>query len=277
MKVFISWSGTRSRHVAEALRWWLPNVIQAIDPFMSSHDIRKGARGNVVISDNLEQANVGVICLTPENLDARWILFEAGALSKLSSAYVCTYLIDLTPSNVEPPISQFQHTAATKEETKALLDTINSELAENSLDSGRLNDAFETWWPRLDERLAAMPDRPEIEPAPEGRSDENKLDELLTLVRSMQSPRPRTTASAMPQRNTIAALTRRLEFENIAQRAKPLVNQLLFPLSNAKGRQSEVLVESSMIGPAIDQGLVQSNDGMISLTELGWAVVEYFT
>jgi hypothetical protein len=120
VRIFISWSGKRSKHIADALRSWLPNVIQAVVPFMSSHDIRKESRGNVVISENLEQAKVGVICLTPENLDARWILFEAGALSKLSSAYVCTYLLELSPSDVEPPLGQFQHTVATKDDTKAL-------------------------------------------------------------------------------------------------------------------------------------------------------------
>lgn len=36
MKVFISWSGQTSHHVAQALYNWFPKVIQTIEPFLSN-------------------------------------------------------------------------------------------------------------------------------------------------------------------------------------------------------------------------------------------------
>ncbi len=92
--VFISWSGERSRRAAEALYEWLPIVLQSARPWMSNTDIDKGSRGLEEVGKALEGMKVGIICLTPENLTAEWILFEAGALSKTLDAKtrVCTYL-----------------------------------------------------------------------------------------------------------------------------------------------------------------------------------------
>jgi len=81
-KVFISWSGDLSRKVAESLRQWLPGVLQYVKPYFTPDDIEKGARWGPDITKELDQSQVGVICLTRDNLEKPWILFEAGALSK---------------------------------------------------------------------------------------------------------------------------------------------------------------------------------------------------
>src|ERR1700674_605097 len=93
--VFISWSGNRSKHVAVALRDWLPVVIQAAKPFMSSGDIDRGSRWLGELTTVLEVTKVGIVCLTPENLNSAWLLFEAGALSKTTDrgTRTCTYLL----------------------------------------------------------------------------------------------------------------------------------------------------------------------------------------
>jgi hypothetical protein len=188
MNIFISWSGERSKVVAEALHDWLPKVIQALQPWMSSSDIEKGARWGSDIAEQLENSQVGIICLTPENLNAPWILFEAGALSKtLELTYVCPLLLGLGPADVKGPLSQFQVTTADKDDVRRLLDTINQALRDDRLPEARLGQTFEKWWPDLEERLEAIPAATDVPPP---RSDRDILEEVLGLSRqALQSGR----------------------------------------------------------------------------------------
>ena len=158
MKVFISWSGSRSKIIADVLRDWLPNVIQNVNPWTSSSDIDAGTRWPLALAEQLQQTNLGIICLTAENLKAPWILFEAGALSKImDKTKVCPYLFALEPTEVTGPLAQFQAVKANKEGTKKLLQTINRLQNESALPEDRLNKSFEAFWPKLEEVLLEVP------------------------------------------------------------------------------------------------------------------------
>jgi hypothetical protein len=189
--IFISWSGKRSLHAAEALRDWLPNVIQAAKPWMSDQDIEKGTRGLTEVGRALEGMKVGIICLTPENLEAPWILYEAGALSKAFSddkTRLCTYLLaGLKPENVKPPLSMFQWTKSEREDSKKLVQTVNTAISEEPLPPERLNKIFDTWWPELEGKLKKLP-------APEKEVDVRRdpaemISEILELCRQYLPPR----------------------------------------------------------------------------------------
>lgn len=184
MKVFISWSGERSKAVAEALHEWLPNVIQAVRPFMSANDIEKGTRWRSGLAEELEQASVSIICLTPENLEAPWILFEAGALSKQQkNSYVCTFLLGLDPVDVREPLAQFQATKAQRDDVEKLIQTINRACIETGLSEGKLREAFEIWWPRLEIQLNNIP-TPSNE-LRQLREPSEVLEEILEIVRNL--------------------------------------------------------------------------------------------
>jgi len=122
MKVFISWSGGISHKVAIALRDWLPSVIQAVEPFVSSEDIERGARWFADIGNELEKVNFGILCITPQNLNAPWVLLEAGAFSKsMDQSRVSPLLVGVKNSDLEGPLSQFNTTSIENTEVFKLI------------------------------------------------------------------------------------------------------------------------------------------------------------
>lgn len=186
--VFISWSGDRSEAIATALHKWIPQFIQSVKPWMSKPDMTKGRRWGVEMGERLEQTSVGIICLTPENLDVPWILFEAGTISKeMRDSRTCTYLFDLDYTDIKGPLAQFQHTQAEKEDTKKLLNTINAALGATEgvllVEQGILDEAFETFWPKLEKALKNVPP-PKAKPPK--RTQEDKIDDILTVVRRLE-------------------------------------------------------------------------------------------
>ncbi len=184
MDIFISWSGPRSRAVAETLKEYLPMIVNAFNPWLSCADINKGARWNSDLAEALATAKAGIICLTPNNLAAPYILFESGAISKtVEKPFVCTLLIGMEPSDVSGPLAQFQATKPTKEDLLQLLKTLNKALKESALKESQVEATFELCWPKLKEKLDNLPaDGPAGRPH---RTDRELLEELVDSVRSM--------------------------------------------------------------------------------------------
>lgn len=183
MKVFISWSGDVSRELAEVLRDWLPQVVQAAKPYFTPNDVEKGARWSQEIASELETSHVGILCLTRENVESPWLLFEAGALSKsLDKARVCPMLFGISNAEVSGPLRQFQTTSFQKTELKKLVALINHHSDGLKLTEKALDAAFEKWWPDLEESVKAIVESVS-EPAQPLRSDRELLEEVLELSR----------------------------------------------------------------------------------------------
>ena len=199
MKVFMSWSGQRSKLTAELLHDWIKCVIQAAQPWISSKGIERGALWFSEINNELKDTAVGVICLTQENKNAPWILFEAGALAKgLSTNRVCTLLVDISPSDLQPPLAQFNHTFPDKESMWSLITTLNNGLEGSRLDPTVLRRVFDTYWPQFETQFATIlaENPPETVIVP--RQEKDILAEILETTRSM-SHRVRS----LEQRNNI--------------------------------------------------------------------------
>lgn len=186
MKVFISWSGDMSRELGEVLRTWIPAVIQQVKPYFTPNDIEKGTRWSSDIASELSESRVGVICLTKDNLEKPWIMFEAGALSKqLDSSHVCPILFDVDSSDLKGPLVQFQSTPFNRSEIKKLITTINKALGENRLDDSVLSSVFDMWWPKLEEQIKSIIEKYKnnggTNEAP--RDQREILEEILALTR----------------------------------------------------------------------------------------------
>jgi hypothetical protein len=161
MKVFISWSDQTSHRVATALSDWLPYVVQAIEPFVSSENIDKGERWSEELMKQLNETKYGIICVTRHNRDSAWMNFEAGALSKaIDRTYVWPFLFGLGCSQFGGPLQQFQFTQYgkdepfNKEEVFKLISSMNKRLdPPQQVPHERLRRQFETWWDELKKNL----------------------------------------------------------------------------------------------------------------------------
>jgi hypothetical protein len=143
VKVFLAWSGPASEQLASFMHEWLQSVIQAIQPFMSSKDIRQGQRWASEVGATLAEVDFALLCLTPTNLNSRWIHFEAGAVSKnIATARVSALLFDVTPSQIEFPLQQFQHTALTRGDLWKLVQDLNK-LCSPTLTEAQLQKSFD--------------------------------------------------------------------------------------------------------------------------------------
>jgi hypothetical protein len=133
-------------------------VIQTLDPYVSSEDIDKGAKWSTDIAKELSESHYGILCVTRENIDAPWLNFEAGALSKsIDKSLVSPFLFGLKRSEVRTgPLLQFQSTIYENEDIGKLLHSLNNAAAPASLDDARLDGIFQVWWPKLQELLGNL-------------------------------------------------------------------------------------------------------------------------
>jgi hypothetical protein len=223
MKVFISWSGERSKQLGGAIREWLPNVLQFTRPYFTPADIEKGARWDNEISKELQQSQFGIFVMTQEALSSSWIMFEAGAISKVvEKARICAIVFGINTTDLVGPLTTFQATVFNKDEVRQLLTTINNAAKDAGLAERNLDEAFEMWWPKLEQKVAAISST--AQPANSGphRKDSDLLRENLELTRSLVAEHQKLvrvlTQSGL---RDVEAVVRALRREANKQRGEP--------------------------------------------------------
>src|SRR4029077_6705525 len=84
---------------------------KSIRPFVSEDDIEKGVRWSQALEQKLSGTDLGIVCLTPSNVNAPWLDFEAGALSNaICCDRVMPLLFGVDKGLLTGPLAQFQLT-----------------------------------------------------------------------------------------------------------------------------------------------------------------------
>ncbi len=155
-EIFIGWSGDISKQVAEALKYWIPNVLQNSNTWVSFKDIKAGSRWFEDISKTLEKYHFGIFCITEDNNNSTWMHYEAGALSKIiDRSNICPYLIRVR-GDIKGPLRNYQACEANREGTYHLMKTINNTLDNGALGEKQFDDIFNTFWPKLESILSNL-------------------------------------------------------------------------------------------------------------------------
>jgi hypothetical protein len=184
MQVFISWSGERSQKIAEVFHKWLPDVIQSVRPYFTPDDVIKGTRWETEVATVLDKSNIGLLILTPEALKSPWVLFEAGALTKvIEKSRVCPLLFGIEPTDVIGPLAFLQGAKFNKEEIKRVMKMINASLDEQGLNNDILDRSFNRCWPDLDSAVTKILEGSTKDAKVTKRSDRDILEEILLNTR----------------------------------------------------------------------------------------------
>lgn len=154
MDVLVSWSKKQSKEIATVFYDWLPKVVPGFRPWMSSKDIDKGKQWFGELQNFLGEATSCIICVTAENVRSPWIYYETGAIAaKKQEVLVCPYLVGIGVSMIaDGPLAQYQCTEATKDDTLALIRSLNKALA-TPHDEVLLCGNFENKWPEFEAEL----------------------------------------------------------------------------------------------------------------------------
>ena len=188
MDLFISWSGETSRQYAELLRGWLPTVLQAVKPFHSDEDIAKGAAWSEEISTRLQKARAALVLITPENLEAPWLHFEAGAVSRMPNARVAPLLLGgVKKHQLKGPLTRFQLTEFERDDFRKLVASLNS-LLSDTVEPNAITQIYDLLWPKLQKSAQHLAKSVASE-APRaqntGLDETQSLPEILDLCRSI--------------------------------------------------------------------------------------------
>lgn len=211
MRIFISWSGDDSKLAAELMHPWLKNVIQEVDPWISGRDIPKGGKWQTSLGTSLSDTSFGLLMITRVNIDAPWLLFEAGALSNVSGSFVAPMLCGISELDLaNTPLSQFQAVPVNKDGMLKLVFDINKQCS-TPLGERQVTNTFEKWWPDFEKSYSSISFATKTSGGSEdkapGKIFADALEDIIQSLRRIeQAVKFRPTFADVPQDRLWTAL-----------------------------------------------------------------------
>lgn len=141
----------------------------------------------------MTNTRAAILCLTRDNLDSRWLNFEAGALAKFLDTRVIPLLFNMRSTELSGPLALLQYAtfepghASNIEEMAKILRALNESENPPLVRESILSDALEDRWQRLEDQLtgiADFQDEPTGSARPQAPKPEDVLSTLLDLVRN---------------------------------------------------------------------------------------------
>jgi hypothetical protein len=199
--VFLSWSGGTSKELARVLGSWLPLIIQNIQIYSSDEYLGSGRRWAEKMRE-IEDSDLGVICVTPDNTHSPWMAFEAGAISHREHSRAIPVLFAISQYELTGPIASFHALSSDKAGFYELIKRINEIAHVGRLPEDTLRRIFEAMWPQLESALIEVQKDVSREIHPVRRSMEDMLKELVETVRRLDRNVSEETRTAGAEEQT---------------------------------------------------------------------------
>ena len=122
-KIFIIWSGTTSKQIACSLKEFFEEKVfpgSSLNCFVSELDIESGDDWWKRVKRELQQCDLGIVCITKENVRAPWIHFESGVVIAKDKKLIpvlfnCGFnTLDSTPLSNKHRVDFYNQTAFVK-------------------------------------------------------------------------------------------------------------------------------------------------------------------
>lgn len=201
MDVFVSWSGEKSKALAAALAHWVPNIVQAVTPWLSVDSVTSGVRWTPELTRKLEATNFGILAITPSSVNEPWLVYEAGALTKMADAKVVPVVMGVSKA-IAGPLGQFQARDVSRQDLLALCNDLNAACGGAAIAEARISEQFDRCWEGFESALDAANAIADGKPEParsSRRSDPDMIEEILLRVRDLRSS-PAGLAEHSPRR-----------------------------------------------------------------------------